>query len=84
MWHQEYTRTICAREDGVSATQSYVLGQNKRSLPYQRSQRSGSCLVCGALLEQSEVNLHQWFEQTNRVWTQEDITVGECVLLGSS
>lgn len=42
------------------------------------------CLVWGALLEQSEVNPHQWFEQTNRVWTQEDITVGERVLLGSS
>lgn len=42
------------------------------------------CLVCGALLGQSEVNPHQWFEQTNRVWTQEDIPVGECVLFGSS
>lgn len=38
------------------------------------------CAVLCALLEQSEVNPHQWFKQTNRVWTQEDITVGECVL----
>lgn len=40
------------------------------------------CLVYGALLEQLEANPQ--FEQKNRVWTQEDISVGECVLFGSS